>query len=235
MTKEADSLADGTQEAQSESSKSDSNQKGRSQSDTVSVEQFNQLQTQIENLRRSMQSDKDKAVKRIGERVDEIDTDLKTLLQSAARSGKSAGDVLEELREAEEREAREAMLEFARAFRSGQAPAINSQGSEKTAGVNVADVVRDFELDENDTTVRAFMAKSFSDPVAAYREAAKLTKSLQRQPSEADSPSLESRRVAAPGKQDELMREYQQASKGLYGQQLIKLKQRMREKGLDIH
>jgi hypothetical protein len=159
---------------------------------------------------------------------------LQTLLRSAAKDGKSAGDVLTELREAEEAEAREAMLEMARSFRSGQFPR-NSPGSEESTGVNASDVVRDLELDTEDVSVRAFMTKTFQNEKEAYREAAKLQKSLLRQPTDADAPSKESRRSAPASNQAELKREYDEGSKKLYGTQLIKFKQKMREKGLDIH
>lgn len=235
MTKEADSPRDGTQGAQPEGSESAGNQNGSSQTDAVTVEQFNKLQAQLENLRRSFQSDKDRGVKQVREKVDGLENEVKELLRSAARSGKSAGDVLGELEEAEERESRQAIIEFARAFRSGQVPVVASPGSEAKQGVDVSEVVRDLELDTEDMSVRAFMTKKFDNEKEAYREAAKLQKSLLRQPSEADAPSPEARRRAPAGNQDQLMKEYQEGSKNLYGRALLAFKQKMREKGLDIH
>lgn len=234
MTK-PDSDGEGTQDSQSESSNSQSNQKGSSgEAQYVTVEQFQTLNQSIENLRRSFQSDKDKGIKRVEQKVDAVEGDLRTILQQASQSGKSVGDILSELEAQEEREARQAMLEMSRAFREGKLSG-DSRGSGQQQGVNTSAVMAELELDESDTRVQAFRAKTFTSETEAYREGAKLLKQIStNQPSDADSPSKEGKRQSVPANEEQLQQEYQQRSKDLNGRALLNLKMEMRKKGLSI-
>lgn len=228
MTK-PDSDGKGIQEeATSEDSNSQSNQKGSSEPQYVTVEEFNRLNQGIEALRRSMQSEKDKGVKKVAAEVGE----LRQILQGY--SDKSVGDVLADLNRQEEQEARQAMLDFARMMKQGNFPSGNSGGSEPK-GVDVSAVVKELELDESDTRVQAFRAKTFASEAEALREAAKLQKQiLTVQPSDADQPSKEGKRTAPATNQAQLQQEYEQRSQKLYGASLLRLKREMRDKGLEI-
>ena len=229
----ADSDLKGSQgQASPETSDSKPNQTGSSQPEYVTVDQFNKLMTQIESLRRSGQSDKDKGIKAVTERVDALSNDLKAVLQSAQGRGQNISDVLAELDEQEELETRRMMREFLASQKSG-APRKESGGSGSEL-VDVAGIIAEYELDPEDTRVQAFRSKQYTSEAEAYKEAAKLLKSMTKQPSEADLPSkVAGERQRAP-KQEALEQEYKERSKGIRGQELISLQREMRRKGLRI-
>lgn len=237
MSDVADSALQGSADnAESGASGSKANQTGSgSQATYVTADEFQKLQSQIEAMRRSLQSEKDKGVKRVEERVSAIEGDLKSVLQNAAKQGRSITDVLEEIDATEERETRQAMLEMARAFREGRFPQAEPVGNGQGSGVDVDAVLKELELDDGDVRVKEFRSRPFSSEAEAYREAAKLAKKiLTTQPSEADKPSPEGKRQATPTGQQALMEEYNRRKATLYGRQLMNLKREMRERGLEI-
>jgi hypothetical protein len=231
MTTKLDSAEEGTQDSQSESSNTQANQKGVQATQYVTVEQFNSLNQGIEALRRSLQSEKDKGIKKVQAEVGE----LREVLQSYAQGGKSIHDILGDLEAQEEREARQATLELAKMFRESRMSGSGSGGTGALQGVDVSAVLTELELDPTDTRVQEFRAKKFANETEAYREGAKLQKQiLTKQPSDADKPSPEGRRQASPQGQDALMQEYNERSQKLYGHALLRLKTEMRGKGLEI-
>lgn len=228
MSTKPDSDGEGNEERHSEVSNNQSNQKGSSGDPKyVTVEEFMKLNQTLEAMRRSLQSEKDKGVKRLEGEVGE----LKQILQSYR--GKSTDEILQDLEEQEEREARQAVIEMARGFREGRFPERESrQDSQK--GVDVAGVLKELELDDSDTRVQAFRSRAFQSETEAYREAAKLVKQINTtRPDEADQPSITNKRLSASS-QEELRKEYDRRSEKLYGPALLKLKKEMREKGLEI-
>jgi hypothetical protein len=232
MATQLDSDDKGTQEpASSEGSDSSSNQKS-STADYVSVAEFNKLQNQIETLRRSLQSEKDRGVKKVSERLDGLEGDLRTVLQNARQSGKSIEDVIADYDHQEEMEARQAVLELGKAFREGRFSAGQSGGSGSASGVDVQAVVSDLELDANDIRVKAFMAQSFTSQAEANLAAAKLLKSISKnQPSDADQVGQVARQQVQPEKAQQLQKEYDEGSKTLKGMALINFQRTMRRKG----
>jgi hypothetical protein len=228
---ELDGTTDGANDGGSESG----NGQQRSATGTDVAKTLADLQQKVDLLTRSLQSDKDRAVKKVGQRLDAIEGDLREVLQTAKREGKSVDDVLADIESAEEREMREALREMARSFKDGKFQASGQGGSSKQTGVDVSEVLADLELDAEDTRVQAFRAKPFASIDEAYREGAKLRKSIKTtQPSDADQASnVATPRGPAP-KQDQLMKEYREGSKDLYGRQLLLYKQEMRKKGLNI-
>lgn len=236
MATKSDSLPEGTEDAAtSEGSHNGSNQEGRSAAQYVTVEDFQRIQQSLEAVRRQLQSGHDKGVKKLDQRVEGIEQNLKSLLQNASRSGQSVDELLGQLEAEEEREAREATLEIARALREGRFPAAGSGGTGQQTGVDVSAVLTELEMDESDTRVQDFRAKKFTSEAEAYREAAKLLKKIQStQPDDADTPSPESRTRQGKPNQAQLMQEYQRRSAPLHGQALLRLKKEMRDKGLEI-
>lgn len=197
------------------------------------AKQLEILQKQINDLTRQLQSSKDKAVANTNKRIDSLEKDIKTVLQDALKSGQSVQDVLGNIEAEEERETKETLRELARAYREGRAPNSQSYGNDKQNGVDVTNVLRELELDETDTRVQAFRARSFSSEAEAYREGAKLVKQItSKQPSEADLPANVARTQAIPSNQEKLQQEYDRRKEGLRGQALINLKMEMRKKGL---
>jgi hypothetical protein len=187
-------------------------------------------------LARKLQSDKDRAVKKTNERLDLIEGDLRTVLQQAQQSGKSVSDILTEMDATEEQEARRAFLEVAQQLRSGKFPG-QVQGSGQEQGVDVSKVLEELalsEADKEDVRVKTYQATKFASEADAYRAAVALQKSLIAKPSEADLPSDIAKQRASAGKQDQLIAEYNEGSKKLFGQALINYKAEMRKKGLRI-
>lgn len=229
-----DSLEQGTQGAATpEGSDVAGNQKGSSQPEYITVEQFSKIQEQIEALRRQMQSSKDKAVKRTEERLEGLERDVKTVLQTALKQGKrDISDVLAEIEESEEAETRELLRKMALTYKEGGFQR-DERGS-STGGVDVEGVIQELELDKSDPRVSEFRTRQFASREEAYREAAKLLKLITKQPSEADRPSDVAKRQEYATKQEQLMAEYRERAKNLRGRDLIDLKFEMRKKGLQI-
>ena len=225
---------EGTQDAQSQSSDNGAGQQGSEQS-FVTVEQFKALQQTLEQIQRQTQGDKDRAVKKANERLDGIEGSLKQVLQLAQKDGRSIADLLAETERAEQEQLQNDIRLMAQTFRTGKFPAEALQGSEATQGVKMTEVLATLELDLNDNRVKEFAGKQFKTEAEAYREGAKLIKTIStRQPTEADLPGQQVERVRNAGKQEQLLAEYNAGSKGLFGQALINYKMKMRQKGLDI-
>lgn len=225
---------DGTQEeATSESSKQQSGQHSSS-TETITVEQFRALQGQLTALQRSIQGDKDRAVKKTNQRLEGLENSLKEVLQTAKREGKSIDEVLDEVNHQETVETQNMLREMAIAWRAGQFPQKDLRGSESESGVDVSEVLSELELDDSDVRVKEFRSRAFKSKDEAWRDAAKLVKSMTKQPSDADKSEVEGKRPAPASNQDKLMQEYREGSKNLYGLALTKYKQKMREKGLEI-
>jgi len=236
MTNGKDSAAlEGTQGSQPEGSKGEAGQQGSGQPEFVTVEQFKLIQTALEETRRLLQGDKDRAVKKTNERLDGVEKNLKEVLQLAKRDGKSVEDLLNEVESNDEAEFRKTMKDIAVAFQSGKFPTQASRGSEDSQGVNVSEVLSALELDIEDARVKAFAGRKFESKEQALLEGAKLVKTiLSKQPTDADKPGGEQDRTVIASKQERLMNEYREGSKNLYGQQLIQFKMEMRKKGLAI-
>lgn len=224
-------VEDGTVEgANLEGSNSEGGQQS-SNTGTDSATQLKALQDKVDALARSLQSEKDKGIARTNQRIDKLEGDIKDVLRTAVKSGKSTQDLLNEIEATEEAESRQAMREMALAFKTGKFPAMGGGGSADQNGVDVSSVIRELELDPEDIRVKAFVAKGYSSEAEAYREGAKLIKSITK-PSDAELPSSVASGRSAPSKNEALMQEYIQKSQGLRGQALINLKMQYRKKGL---
>lgn len=224
---------EGTQGSQSEGSNNNAGQQG-SEQEYVTIKQFNEMMGKIEGLSRTLQGDKDRAVKKTNQRLDGLESNLKAVLEKANLEGKSISDLLSQVEADEEKEFRQTMLEVAKSLKGGSANDVE-RGSAAGSGVNVAEVLKDLELDETDLRVKEFSTKKFMSKEEAYREGAKLVKTIiSKQPTDADLPSGVVDRVKNASKQEQLMAEYKEGSKNLYGQALINYKMQMRKKGLTI-
>lgn len=233
---QSDSLDQGTDDSQSSGSGT-SNQKGGSQPEYITVEQLKQLLAEDrETQRRQAQSEKDKGLKQLNQRVEGMETNLKAILQTAAASGKSAKDVIDEVNSAEEAFNRQVIAEMAQAWKSGQfVPA--SQGSGEKNEVDVDGVIEEFGLDTEDLRVAAFKTRRFETIEAAEIAAAKLVKLINSNQSASEStrPPREDATPPRPSaKLDRLQAEYDEKAKTTRGQALINLKMEYRKKGLPV-
>lgn len=207
--------------------------KQSSEVSTDTVRQLQELQRKFDALSRNLQSEKDKGIRKTNERVDALEGSLKEVLQSALQSGKNISDVLSDLDQQEEREARHAMLEMSKAFREGRFPQPSLDGTRQGNGINVDAVLTELELDKNDIRVQAFQSRTFKSEAELALEAAKLQKSiLKNQPSDADTAtSQEAQRVQLASNQEKLQAEYTEGAKSLHGTALLNFKRDMRKKG----
>lgn len=225
---------EGTQGSQPKGSEGKAGQPG-SEPEFVTVEQFKEIQKALDETRRLLQGDKDRAVKKTNERLDGVEKSLTEVLQLAKREGKSVEDLLSEVESQEEANFRKTMKDIAVAFQTGKFPGQEPRGNGESQGVNVSEILKELELDVNDIRVREFSGKKFASKEQALIEGAKLVKTiLTRQPSDSDQPSGTQDRTANASKQEQLMREYIEGSKNLFGHRLIEYKMEMRKKGLKI-
>jgi hypothetical protein len=229
MSKDSE-VQDGTQGEQptSESSQSQTGQQ-RSNEGALTKEEFVQFQNEMRGLVRGLQGEKDRAVKKTNQRMDNLEGDIRTLLQTAARDGKTVNEVLQEIDAQEEAEFRASLREVVQSIRGGQP---GQAGGTASNGVNVQQVVSDLELDPNDVRVKEFMSRSFDTQAEANLAAAKLVKSISKnQPTDADRPGNETARTSSPDKQKQLQAEYEAGAKTLRGVPLMNWKRTMRAKG----
>lgn len=234
MTTPTDSAgATGTQGSQPAGSQGATGQQN-SQPEYITLEQYNKLAQQFETLSRQLQSDKDRAVKKVGEKVDKLEGDLMQVLQAAKAGGKSIDELIDEQKQAEEADFRNVMKTMAQAFATGKFPQSTSFGNGEQSGVDVSAVAKELELPAEDLRVKDFLNKSFASKEAALLEGAKLIKTISRQPTDADRPAGESGRTQSPTQIQQLQAEYDEKAKKAFGQALINLKMEYRKKGLRI-
>lgn len=107
----------------------------------------------------------------------------------------------------------------------------DSQG--KFAKKTVDEVARELGLDTADLRVRALANRD--DVQDVEKEVLRLAVQIHHTvPTDADQPSHVAKTVSLRNRQEQLWEEYQRGSQNLYGLDLIRFKQRMRERGLDI-
>ena len=195
--------------------------------------QIQDLQKTVDALVRSMQSEKDKGIANTNKRIDGLEKNLKEALRVAQQKGQSIQDLLGEVEAQEQADTQQALAELAQAFRSGQFSGRQALGGADNTGVDVTNVLRELELDENDMRVKEFRSRQFKSNEEAYREGAKLLKTITtKQPTQASAPSPQGGLGQSPNQQEALKQEYDERSKNLRGTALIQLKMEMRKKGL---
>lgn len=237
MTKDSAGV-EGTQEnANSEGSGNEAGQRSSGQSEYVTVEQFREIQNQLRLIQRTTQGDKDRAVRATNERVDKIETDLKQVLQRAAKEGKSASEVVQEMNEQERSYNEQLITDMARAFKEGKFPQPASQGSGSDGEVDMMNVIEDFGLDIEDRRVAAFATQSFETIEAAERAAVALLKKINKTsaPSESERPVREGDAGRPTPKLEQLRAQYDEEIKNARGVKAVtNVKMKYRKMGLPI-
>ena len=104
-----------------------------SESVTITKADWDALQTRLQTIEKGTQSDKDRAVKKTNERLEKLEGDVRPLLERALQhtaDGKSPEEALRLVQsEQEDNQTRQAMAEFASAWRSGKLPEWLSAGN----------------------------------------------------------------------------------------------------------
>jgi len=243
MTTSLDSgLPDGTNESPNSPSSTGSDQQN-SGTGNITKADIESLQRRLDKFERDAQGNKDRAVKRTNERLDELTDNLKPLLEQAQKyiaKGSSVNEAIAQVQEDKDRTDTDAALrEMARAWKSGQLP--NSpQGSGKSEGVDVTAVLNDLGLDISDPLVKvAFEGKNFTE-AEAEAMGARLLREKKRQPTptQAQAPSQPGRPSPSPdGAQ--LTETYIKEMRGLVGKVNAKardaVKERYKKLGVDIY
>lgn len=147
------------------------------QSSFVTKEQYDALLNRFEKFERTAQGDKDRAVKRTNERLNELEAQVKPILERAAVLMKGGAEPNEALSQAqnehEEAELKQAMRDF---FKGGALPS-QPAGNGESKGVDIQSVIAEYGLDLNNPEVKiAFEGKQFSTIEQAELTAARLLK-----------------------------------------------------------
>lgn len=133
-----------------------------SESFTLTKAQWDELQGKIQTIERTAQGDKDRAVRKTNERLDALSNQLQPLLERALQhtaSGKSAAEALSLVQsENEENQTKQALAEFAAAWKSGKLPEGFGVGSTQAQGVDVGQVLAEYRLDPKDPFVAGKLA-----------------------------------------------------------------------------
>lgn len=221
------------EDAQSENLDKSGGQRG-SEQEYVTKEEFLAIQKSLDALNRNLQSEKDRAVKKTNERLNGIENGIKEVLQKAAKENLSVTDLLSQVEQQEEVDFRQTIKTLADSLKTGSLGQ-SSHGSEQSKGVDISVVLSELELDPEDLRVKDFSTKKFASAEEAYREGAKLVKTItSKQPTDADTPGNVNERQKAASKQEQLMAEYEKGAANLRGQALVNFKMQMRKKGLSI-
>ncbi len=133
-----------------------------SESFTLTKAQWDALQGELQSLKSETQSNKDKAVRATNERLNKLEGDIRPMLERALQhtaNGKSAAEALSLVQsENEENQTRQALAEFAAAWKSGKLPEGFGVGSTQAQGVDVGQVLAEYKLDPKDPYVAGKLA-----------------------------------------------------------------------------
>ena len=170
----------GTAGNQSDASAQQNVQPG-SESVTITKAELDVLTQRLQKLESGLQSDKDRAVKRTNERLDKLEGDLRPMLERALQhtaSGKSAEEALRLVQSEEsENQTKQALAEFAAAWKSGKLPEYLGAGTAQNQGVDVASVLAEYKLDPKDPYVAGRLAgQTFTSKEQAELLAARIFK-----------------------------------------------------------
>lgn len=163
---------------------------------TLTKAQWDSLQGELQSLKSETQSNKDKAVRATNERLNKLEGDIRPMLERALQhtaSGKSAAEALSLVQsENEENQTKQALAEFAAAWRSGKLPEGFGAGNAQAQGVDVAKVLADYQLDPKDPFVAGKIGgKTFASEAEAELAVARIfreVKSNQTNPAQQPAP-----------------------------------------------
>jgi DNA polymerase III gamma/tau subunit len=146
---------------------------------TITKAQWDTVEQKLQKLESGYQSDKDRAVKNTNERLNKLEGDIRPLLERALQhtaSGKTAVEALNLVQsEQEETVTKQALAEFAQAWRSGKLPDGFGAGNAQAQGVDVGAVLAEYGLDPKDSYVAGKLAgQTFTSKEQAELYAARI-------------------------------------------------------------
>lgn len=193
-------------------STSDSSGGDKPSSETVAIPkaEWETIQKTIKRLEDEGRSDKDRAVKRTNEKFDKFTSEyapvLDRVLELMNDGTVTQKDALKIVREQDEdQETKEAIREIRAAIKNGTLPTGLSSGNGSNRGGKVAEIAKEYGIDENSPEV-VNIYREYGDSDEAEKAVLRLAAKANRQPSAGASTSIESRPVSVPDQQEMIVR-----------------------------
>lgn len=190
MTNNMDSSLPEGSEGQPISAPSDGNVQPSSETVNVPKSEWEQIQKTIKRLDDQTRSDKDRAVKGVREDLKGVQTQVDRVLQIMEAHGLTKEDAINVVQQQDEDAETKRMIR--ELYQKNSTPTAGASGNVQASGGKVAEVVKEYGLDENDAEV-IDIYRRYSDPneqeKAALRLAAKRANSTT--PSLSAAPTLQ--------------------------------------------
>lgn len=190
MTNNMDSSLPEGSEGQPISTPSDGNVQPSSETVNVPKSEWEQIQKTIKRLDDQTRSDKDRAVKGVREDLKGVQTQVDRVLQIMEAHGLTKEDAINVVQQQDEDAETKRMIR--ELYQKNSTPTAGASGNVQASGGKVAEVVKEYGLDENDAEV-IDIYRRYSDPneqeKAALRLAAKRANSTT--PSLSAAPTLQ--------------------------------------------
>jgi hypothetical protein len=185
---------------------------------TLTKAQWDALQGELQSLKSETQSNKDKAVRATNERLNKLEGDVRPMLERALQhtaNGKTAAEALNLVQsENEEYQTKQALAEFAAAWKSGKLPAGFGAGTTTSQGVDMNKVLADFGLDPKDPFVAGSLnGKTFNTEADAELAAARILRARQSNQTNPAQQSAAPGELPTPTNYDALAAEYETLSR----------------------
>ena len=189
MTNDGQQFSEGS-EGQPIPADSAGNDKPSSETVNVPKSEWEQIQKTIKRLDDQTRSDKDRAVKGVREDLKGVQTQVDRVLQIMEAHGLTKEDAINVVQQQDEDAETKRMIR--ELYQKNSTPTAGASGNVQASGGKVAEVVKEYGLDENDAEV-IDIYRRYSDPneqeIAALRLAAKRANSTQ--PSLSAAPTLQ--------------------------------------------
>ncbi len=222
-----------------------SSESGQPSSETVNLTkaEFDKLQKRLERLENDDRSAKDRAVTKTNKRIEDLETKVNPLLERAAefiKGGDTPKDALQKAQnEQDDLEEKQLLREFLQGVKSGKLPAVETSGNVETKGVQVADVINEYQLDGNDPEVIAeVISKNFANETEAKLAAANIA--LRRLNPNSPSPAASTTLTGSTPQKTDLSSQYNKRLEEMRksgrpnASQIADLKAEFRKKGLEV-
>ena len=171
MTNNMDSSLPEGSEGQPISAPSDGNVQPSSETVNVPKSEWEQIQKTIKRLDDQTRSDKDRAVKGVREDLKGVQTQVDRVLQIMEAHGLTTEDAINVVQQQDEDAETKRMIR--ELYQKNSTPTAGASGNVQASGGKVAEVVKEYGLDENDAEV-IDIYRRYSDPNEQEKAALRL-------------------------------------------------------------
>ena len=171
MTNNMDSSLPEGSEGQPISAPSDGNVQPSSETVNVPKSEWEQIQKTIKRLDDQTRSDKDRAVKGVREDLKGVQTQVDRVLQIMEAHGLTKEDAINVVQQQDEDAETKRMIR--ELYQKNSTPTAGASGNVQASGGKVAEVVKEYGLDENDAEV-IDIYRRYSDPNEQEKAALRL-------------------------------------------------------------